>query len=98
MQNTRLTSLLILAIAVLIALADASATETLTPAELVASTPKGKLKNPYSPSSAAAEQGHKVYMSLDGSGCHGGAVAAGWLRLSLIRFGSMAAMTTRSSD
>jgi mono/diheme cytochrome c family protein len=77
MRKTRLTSLLILAIAVLIALADGSATETLTPAELIASTSKGKLKNPYSPSSAAAEQGHKVYMSLDCSSCHGGGGGGG---------------------
>jgi hypothetical protein len=41
----------------------------MTPLELVATT-KGELRNPYSHSSAAAEEGHKIYMSLDCSSCH----------------------------
>jgi mono/diheme cytochrome c family protein len=45
--------------------------------ELVAGTPKGQLKNPYSDLGTAAEEGHKIYMSLDCSSCHGGGGGGG---------------------
>jgi mono/diheme cytochrome c family protein len=40
--------------------------------ERVASTPKGQLKSPYTDFASVAEEGHKIYMSLDCNGCHGG--------------------------
>jgi mono/diheme cytochrome c family protein len=76
MTKQKLTFLPILA-AVVLGTLDGSAMETLTPTELVASTPKGQLKNPYSPRSAAAKEGYKIYMSLDCSGCHGGGGGGG---------------------
>jgi hypothetical protein len=74
MRNTRTTFLVSLVIVILIAIGDLSARDTLAPLELVASTPKEELKNPYLDSSSAAEEAHKIYMSLDCSSCHGGGV------------------------
>ena len=71
MRKTRSTLLLIAALTVSV-IGSISASDNMTPLELVASTPKGGLRNPYSHSSAAAEEGHKIYMSLDCSSCHGG--------------------------
>jgi len=71
MRKTRLTLLLIAALAVS-AIGSFSASDNMTPLELVAGTPKGGLRNPYSHASAAVEEGHKIYMSLDCSSCHGG--------------------------
>jgi hypothetical protein len=59
MTTQRLTFLLILA-AVVLGPPDGSATETLSPTELVASTPKGQLKNAFSPEGAAAKEGYKI--------------------------------------
>ena len=43
------------------------------PLELVASTPKGQLKNPYNGNIAAiAEEGHHRFLSAGCNGCHGG--------------------------
>jgi mono/diheme cytochrome c family protein len=48
------------------------------PAELVASTPKGGLKNPYNGDIAAiAEEGHHRYLSAGCNGCHGGGGGGG---------------------
>jgi mono/diheme cytochrome c family protein len=48
------------------------------PAELVASTPKGELKNPYDDNIAAiAEEGHHRYLSAGCNGCHGGGGGGG---------------------
>jgi Cytochrome C oxidase, cbb3-type, subunit III len=48
------------------------------PAELVASTPKGELKNPYNDNIAAiAEEGHHRYLSAGCNGCHGGGGGGG---------------------
>jgi len=48
------------------------------PAELVASTPKGELKNPYNGDIAAiAEEGHHRYLSAGCNGCHGGGGGGG---------------------
>ena len=48
------------------------------PAELVASTPKGELKNPYNGDIAAiAEEGHHRYLSASCNGCHGGGGGGG---------------------
>lgn len=51
---------------------EGAAAETMTPLERVASTPKGQLKNPYADFASVAEEGHKIYLSLDCNGCHGG--------------------------
>ena len=37
---------------------DATAAETMTPLEQVASTPKGQLKSPYADFASVAEEGH----------------------------------------
>lgn len=51
---------------------------TTPPAELVASTPKGELKNPYNGDIAAiAEEGHHRYLSAGCNGCHGGGGGGG---------------------
>jgi mono/diheme cytochrome c family protein len=48
------------------------------PLELVASTPKGELKNPYNTNIAAiAEEGHHRYLSAGCNGCHGGGGGGG---------------------
>ncbi len=48
------------------------------PSELVASTPKGQLKNPYNDNIAAiAEEGHHRYLSAGCNGCHGGGGGGG---------------------
>jgi mono/diheme cytochrome c family protein len=48
------------------------------PRDLVASTPKGELKNPYNADIAAiAEEGHHRYLSAGCNGCHGGGGGGG---------------------
>jgi mono/diheme cytochrome c family protein len=48
------------------------------PLELVASTAKGELKNPYNADIAAiAEEGHHRYLSAGCNGCHGGGGGGG---------------------
>jgi mono/diheme cytochrome c family protein len=76
MRKTRSTLLLIVTLTVS-AIGSSSASDKMTPLELVATTPKGELRNPYSHSSAAAEAGHRIYMSLDCSSCHGGGGGGG---------------------
>src|SRR4029078_8813995 len=49
----------------------------LSPLERIAATAKGELRNPYSNSASAAEEGHRLYMSLDCSSCHGGGGGGG---------------------
>jgi hypothetical protein len=80
------TFLLIVTVATIIVMGDASASDMQKPLQLIASTPKRELKNPFAYSRGA----QKRIMALDRS-CHGGGA---WLCLSPIRFGSMAMMTT----
>jgi mono/diheme cytochrome c family protein len=48
------------------------------PLELVASTPKGQLKNPYNGDiSAISEEGHHRFLSAGCNGCHGGGGGGG---------------------
>jgi hypothetical protein len=48
------------------------------PLELVASTPKGELKNPYNADiTAIAEEGHHRFLSAGCNGCHGGGGGGG---------------------
>ena len=48
------------------------------PLELVASTPKGQLKNPYNADIAAiTEEGHHRFLSAGCNGCHGGGGGGG---------------------
>jgi mono/diheme cytochrome c family protein len=77
MCSTRSALLLSFALALLSALPDVSAKANLTPLELATSTPKGELKNPYSDPGRVSEEGHKIYMSLDCSSCHGGGGGGG---------------------
>ena len=60
MQKTRVRLLVSLALAILAGVGDVSAGVTLTPLELVGSTPRGELKNPYSAAAAAAMAGVAV--------------------------------------
>ena len=53
------------------------AAETMTPMERVATMPKGELKSPYTDFASVAKEGHKLYMSLDCNGCHGGGGGGG---------------------
>lgn len=56
----------------------AASRELLTPAQRADSTAKGKLKNPYSDTDAAAvAEGNKLFMSYACSGCHGGTGGGG---------------------
>ena len=56
---------------------DALAAEPTTPLKRVASTPKGQLKSPYADVTSVAEEGLKIYRSLDCGGCHGGGGGGG---------------------
>ena len=56
---------------------NAAANETMTPFERAAITPRGQLKSPYPDVASVADEGHKIYMSHDCSGCHGGGGGGG---------------------
>src|SRR5512143_2009340 len=77
MCNTRTKLLIGLALSVLSALGSISARDSSTPLELAVRAPIGELKNPYADSAGAAQEGHKLYMSLDCSSCHGGGGGGG---------------------
>jgi mono/diheme cytochrome c family protein len=77
MRTTRLILLTGLAIGILTGVSHAAANDTLTPLQRVASTPKGELKSPYVDFASVAQEGHKIYMSLDCSSCHGGGGGGG---------------------
>jgi mono/diheme cytochrome c family protein len=53
------------------------AAEPTTPLEHIASTPTGQLKSPYADVGTVAEEGLKIYRSLDCGGCHGGGGGGG---------------------
>ena len=54
---------------------------TTKPADLVASTPKGKIENPYKDTQAdIVAQGEHLYLSYGCNGCHGGGGAAACAR------------------
>lgn len=48
-----------------------------SPAELVKSTPKGELKNPYTDNEEAITAGKSLYFSNSCNGCHGGSAGGG---------------------
>jgi mono/diheme cytochrome c family protein len=77
MRKIRLIFLAGLVMGVVTSVSDLPASETLTPWQRVASTPKGELKNPFSDFGSVAKEGHKLYMSLDCSSCHGGGGGGG---------------------
>jgi mono/diheme cytochrome c family protein len=54
-----------------------AAAETMPPLERLVSTPKGQLKSPYADFASVAEEGLKIYRSLDCGGCHGGGGGGG---------------------
>jgi mono/diheme cytochrome c family protein len=54
-----------------------AAAGSVAPLDLVTSTPKGELKNPYSDFASVAEEGHRKYMSAGCNGCHGGGGGGG---------------------
>jgi len=49
----------------------------MSPRERVASTPKGKLKNPYTDNEAMINEGYKRFMGNSCNGCHGGTGGGG---------------------
>ncbi|MDQ7072264.1 MAG: hypothetical protein Q9N32_00165 [Gammaproteobacteria bacterium] len=49
----------------------------MSPRERVASTPKGKLKNPFTDNSDMAIEGHARFMGNSCNGCHGGTGGGG---------------------
>jgi len=69
--------LMLLTLAAMMGGGDAAVAETMTPLERVASTPKGQLKSPYADFANVAEEGRKIYRSLDCNGCHGGGGGGG---------------------
>jgi mono/diheme cytochrome c family protein len=70
-------AILMLIFATIIGGGEALAAETMTPLERVASTPRGQLESPYADFASVAEEGHKIYRSLDCNGCHGGGGGGG---------------------
>lgn len=48
-----------------------------SPMDLVESTPKGELKNPYTDYATIAKEGHRKYMAAGCNGCHGGGGGGG---------------------
>ena len=66
-----------LIVATLTGWGDAAAEEAMTPFERAVSTPKGQLKSPYVDFASVAENGHKIYLSHDCNGCHGGGGGGG---------------------
>jgi len=69
--------LLAVGIAILAISGRVAAAETMTPLERVFSTPKGQLKTPYPNFAEVADEGYKIYRSLDCGGCHGGGGGGG---------------------
>jgi mono/diheme cytochrome c family protein len=55
----------------------ASAETTPTPFATAANTPRGELRNPYTDLATVAKEGHKIYLSHDCNGCHGGGGGGG---------------------
>ena len=55
----------------------AAATEAMTPFERAVITPRGELKSPYPDVALVAKEGHKIYLSHDCNGCHGGGGGGG---------------------
>jgi mono/diheme cytochrome c family protein len=51
--------------------------DTTPPPELVANTPKGRLKNPYQDFATVAEEGHRQFMRPGCNECHGGTGGGG---------------------
>jgi len=59
-------------------MAEEAAAAAMTPAQRVATAPRGTLKNPYNPSQAdKVSEGHELFMSYSCSGCHGGGGGGG---------------------
>jgi len=56
---------------------EALGAEATTPLERVASMPRGQLKSPYAEIARVADEGRKIYRSLDCGGCHGGGGGGG---------------------
>jgi mono/diheme cytochrome c family protein len=77
MAKTLSEALFILLLAALISGEESAAAETMTPLQRVASTPKGQLKSPYADFTRVAEDGQRIYRSLDCNGCHGGGGGGG---------------------
>ena len=89
---------LIVAVAMVMVTGDASASDTQKPLQLIASTPKGELKILLHTRGLRQKRVTRSIWPSTAAAAMEGGVAAAWLRLSPIRFGSMAMMTTRCFD
>jgi mono/diheme cytochrome c family protein len=66
-----------LTVAALSGAGGAAAKEAMTPFERAVVTPRGELKSPYPDVALVAKEGHKIYLSHDCNGCHGGGGGGG---------------------
>ena len=66
-----------LTVAALSGAGGAAAKEAMTPFERAVITPRGELKSPYPDVALVAKEGHKIYLSHDCNGCHGGGGGGG---------------------
>jgi mono/diheme cytochrome c family protein len=64
--------LLALTFAALIGGGEAVAADAVTPFARAVGTPRGQLHSPYADFASVANEGHKIYLSHDCNGCHGG--------------------------
>src|SRR5262245_58037575 len=64
--------LLGLGVAALVGSGEAAIANAVTPFERAADTPRGHLHSPYADFASVANEGHKIYLSHDCNGCHGG--------------------------
>jgi len=66
-----------LAFASLIGGGEQAVANAVTPFERAAATPRGQLRSPYADFAYVADEGHKIYLSHDCNGCHGGGGGGG---------------------
>jgi mono/diheme cytochrome c family protein len=77
MAKTLSEVLFILLLAALIGGGESAVADEMTPLQRAASTPRGQLKNPYTDFMRVADDGQRIYRSLDCNGCHGGGGGGG---------------------
>jgi mono/diheme cytochrome c family protein len=83
-----------LSFAALIGSGEAAVANAVTPFERAAYTPRGQLHSPYADFASVAKEGHKIYLSHDCNGCHGGG-GGGMAHPSPTKFGFTGTTTTR---
>lgn len=76
-RASRSTALVTLSASILAASSALYTAHATPPMEALEDAEKGSLENPFSGDAAAAEEGHKLYMSAGCNGCHGGTGGGG---------------------